>query len=141
MDLFFSISINKFPSPTFLHLQTNFPITGEAGLGLLAILYFKRATSIAFTSGLQLPQPVPAPVAKHNFSKLTVLLSISSHKLPSPTLLQEQTKRPITGFTALPLRNNCLRFSDNSVFCLMRSLNSGNSILSPNKMAPTITLL
>ena len=93
-------------------------------------------SKISFTSGLQLPQPIPAPLIWHNalnsLHPSFILLMI----FPSPTLFQLQTSLPITGSAFTPERNNCNRFSLSSILFCIRSRYSRNSVLSPIKIAP-----
>ena len=64
---------------------------------------------MSLISGLQLPQPSPAPVCEHNSLKSLQPPLITSAKFPSPTWLQEQISFPKMGFDSfLPLNNSVL---------------------------------
>src|SRR5688572_18425207 len=88
-------------------------------------------SSMVLISGLQLPQPIPAPDAWHKLSSVLAPSLIFSQMLPSPTPPQLHTSLPITAAAFLPERKSSSRFSDNSILLDIRSLNSRNSDLSP----------
>src|SRR5688572_18931973 len=88
-------------------------------------------------SGLQLPQPRPAPeLWQRSLSELHPP-SIIFFRLPVPTWLHEHTRLPITGSDFFPDLNSCIRRSDNSILFSINPLNSANSDLSPIIIAPT----
>src|SRR5690554_7551055 len=92
---------------------------------------------MAFTSGLQLPHPIPAPVSWQSCLNSLHPDCTACLIFPSPTFPQEQTIFPTAAsLELLPLRSSCL-FFDSSVFSSIRLLNSANSDLSPIKIAPT----
>lgn len=90
---------------------------------------------MSFTSGLQLPQPIPAPVRLHNSLKSLQPFIISSSKFPFPIWLQEQTNLPFTGVADLLERKITSRLSASSILSSIKVLNSANSFLSPIKTA------
>jgi hypothetical protein len=68
------------------------------------------SSSNRFTSGLQLPQPMPAPVAVQRLARLSQPAAILLRILPAPTLLQLHTSLPKTGSAVLPLRSSLQAF-------------------------------
>src|SRR5258708_10333073 len=68
------------------------------------------SSRIRLTSGLQEPQPVPAPVAAHNWVRSRHPAVIFFFIFPLPTLLQLHTNLPEMDSPFPPLRNNLRRF-------------------------------
>tara|TARA_B110000967_G_scaffold189169_1_gene212645 strand:+ start:1070 stop:2380 length:1311 start_codon:yes stop_codon:yes gene_type:complete len=97
--------------------------------------FAKLIFKMSFTSGLQLPQPIPAPVRLHNSLKSLQPFIISSSKFPFPIWLQEQTNLPFTGVADLLERKITSRLSASSILSSIKVLNSANSFLSPIKTA------
>jgi hypothetical protein len=103
----------------------------------VAYVLTAHVLKILFTSGLQLPQPKPAPDDWQSSFRLVHPPSMSLTRLPSPTWLQEHIIFPTTGSEFLPDRSSFIRFSESSILLSISVLNSANSDLSPIKIAPT----